>query len=294
MSSLTSLRLRLAGSLEELEEGWDQLEVVARLAGLDLSEATQTEHGRIAVLAAEAGWPFAGDAKAPAFFAAVRALDLDVSLLPAPALEGRGAFFFDADSTLVMGEGIDQLAARAGVESEVAAVTDRAMAGELDYAASLRERVALLEGLPVSELTAVARELELRDGARECLRALRARGWPVVVLSGGFSFYLEEIQRRLEVDDYAGNRLEIRDGHLTGHVEGEILDARGKARALEHHRARHGADFTVAVGDGANDRLLLEAATVGLGVEPRDALLPAVDGVLSGRSFDRLLPLLGL
>lgn len=294
MNASVTLRLRLAGTLGELEEGWDQLEVVARLAGLDVSEAAQRGSSEIAVLEAEAAWPPAGREKAPAFFAAVRALDLDVALLPSRPLVGRGVFCFDADSTLVMGEGIDQLAALAGVETQVAAVTDRAMAGELDYGTSLRERVALLAGLPVSELAAVARDLELRPGAPECVRALRARGWPVVVLSGGFSFYLEEIQRRLDVDDYVGNRLEIRDGRLTGRVEGEILDAGGKARALDLYRSRYDADFTVAIGDGANDRPLLEAATVGLGVVPRDALLPVVDGVLSGRSFDRLLPLLGL
>ena len=107
-------------------------------------------------------------------------------------------------------------------------------------------------------------------------------------------FYLREIQRRIGVDAFVGNRLDIQDGVLTGKVVGEILDAEGKARQLRHRQSQFGADFTVAVGDGANDRPLLEAATIGVGLAPRPALLPAVDGVLSGVSFDRLLPLLGM
>lgn len=293
MSRGPRLRLRLAGPLSALEPEWDSLVPVATLAGLEVGEASVEPHGPVAVVHAPVSERRGSDDHTP-FFAAVRALALDVSLLPEGELGRRGAFFFDADSTLVLGEGIDELAARAGVEAEVAAVTDRAMAGELDYADSLRERVALLRGLATSELQEVADSLRLRAGAEDCVRALRARGWPVIVLSGGFEFYLQVIQSRLGVDAVAGNRLEVVDGRLTGGVHGRILDAAGKAEQLRHWRRRSGADFTVAMGDGANDRPLLAAATVGMGVAPRDALLPEVDGILSGASFDRLLPLLGL
>lgn len=293
MSGEGALRLRLAGPPAELEAQWEQLMAVASLAGLETGPAAVEGTGAVAVVHASAT-ARAGRGDLAPFFAAVRALELDVSLLADTPLRGTGAYFFDADSTLVVGEGIDQLAARAGVEAEVAAVTDRAMAGELDYAASLRERVALLEGLAESELAEVAAGLELRPGARDCVREIRSRGGTVVVLSGGFEFYLREIQRRLEVDAFAGNRLEVVEGRLTGRVLGDILDAAGKADQLSRRRDHSKPDFTVAVGDGANDVPLLAEATVAVGVAPRDALLPVVDGVLSGASFDRLLPLLGL
>lgn len=202
-----------------------------------------------------------------------------------------GVIAFDADSTLVLGEGIDDLASRAGVAAEVAAITDRAMAGELDYAASLRARVALLRGLGATDLAAVAAAIKLRPGARRCVEIFRALKWRILVVSGGFDFYLEEIARRLRVDAVVGNRLSVRDGVLSGEVEGPIVGAREKAEALRAELRRSGRRLGIAVGDGANDRELMAAAGVAIGVLPRPALFPVLDGVV-GRGGLEVVPTL--
>jgi len=202
----------------------------------------------------------------------------------------------DVDSTLIRDEGIDVLAARAGVGPQVAAVTERAMAGELDFAESLRERVALLAGLPVAEVQAVRDRLRLTPGARTFVRTLRRLGFHVGVVSGGFTAFTDRFVTELELDFAAANELEVADGKLTGRVTGPVVDRAGKARALERFAAQFGVPLsqTVAVGDGANDIDMLEAAGLGIAFNAKAALRAAADTSVNVPYLDSVLFVLGI
>ena len=161
----------------------------------------------------------------------------------------------DVDSTLIQDEVIELLASHAGREAEVAAVTAAAMRGELDFADSLRERVAALEGLPVSVLDEVRAAVQFTPGARTLVRTLKRLGFTVAIVSGGFIEIVEDLARELGIDHAHANRLEVRDGILTGRLVGDIVDRAGKAAALRRFAAEAGLPLsrTVAIGDGAND-----------------------------------------
>ncbi|MGH3636194.1 phosphoserine phosphatase SerB [Mycobacterium sp.] len=203
---------------------------------------------------------------------------------------------FDVDSTLVQGEVIEMLAARVGVADEVAAITDAAMRGELDFAASLQQRVAALAGLPVEVLDDVAGQLELTPGARTTLRTLRRLGFHVGVVSGGFRQVIEPLAHELMLDFVAANQLEIVDGKLTGRVIGPIIDRAGKAKALRDFAQAAGVPLeqTVAVGDGANDIDMLAAAGLGVAFNAKPALREVADASLSYPYLDTVLFILGV
>ena len=202
----------------------------------------------------------------------------------------------DVDSTLLQGEVIDMLAARCGHEEEVAAITERAMAGELDFEASLRERVALLKGLDVDEVVAVARQLELMPGARTLLRTLKRLGYQTGVVSGGFLQVIQPLISELGIDYGAANELEVLDGKLTGKVPGPIVDRAGKAAMLRQFAEGAGIPLnqTVAVGDGANDIDMLSAAGLGIAFNARPIVREAADAALSVPYLDAVLFLLGI
>lgn len=203
---------------------------------------------------------------------------------------------FDVDSTLIQGEVIEMLAARVGVENEVAAITDAAMRGELDFAASLRQRVATLAGLPIEVLKEVADQLELMPGARTTLRTLRRLGYHCGVVSGGFRQIVQPLADELMLDFVAANELEVVDGTLTGRVVGTIIDRAGKAEALREFARRAGVPLeqTVAVGDGANDIDMLTAAGLGVAFNAKPALREIADASLSHPYLDTVLFLLGI
>ncbi len=203
---------------------------------------------------------------------------------------------FDVDSTLIQGEVIEMLAARVGVEDEVAAITDAAMRGELDFAASLQQRVATLAGLRVEVLKEVADQLELTPGARTTLRTLRRLGYHCGVVSGGFRQVVQPLADELMLDFVAANELEIIDGKLTGRVLGTIVDRAGKAEALREFARRAGVPLeqTVAVGDGANDIDMLTAAGLGVAFNAKPALREIADASLSYPYLDTVLFLLGI
>jgi phosphoserine phosphatase len=202
----------------------------------------------------------------------------------------------DVDSTLLQGEVIDQLAAKLGVEEQVAAITEAAMAGELDFAEALTERVALLAGLPETELLAVSDELVLMPGARTLLRTLQRLGYQTAVVSGGFLQVIRPLVEELGIDFAAANELEVIDGVLTGRVLGEIVDRAGKADALRSFAAEVGVPLaqTVAVGDGANDIDMLSAAGLGIAFNARPVVRQAADTALSVPFLDAVLFLLGI
>lgn len=203
---------------------------------------------------------------------------------------------FDVDSTLVQGEVIEMLAARAGAEEQVRAVTEAAMRGELDFTESLHQRVAALAGLPESVIQEVAEQLELTPGARTTIRTLRRLGFHCGVVSGGFMQVIEGLAHELELDFVAANTLEIVDGVLTGRVLGEVIDRAGKAVALRRFAAQAGVPLeqTVAVGDGANDIDMLAAAGLGIAFNAKPALREVADTALSAPYLDAVLFVLGI
>lgn len=203
---------------------------------------------------------------------------------------------FDVDSTLIQGEVIEMLAARAGAEAAVAAVTEAAMRGELDFAESLHRRVATLEGLPAEVLDDVGEQIELTPGARTTLRTLRRLGYHCGIVSGGFRQVIDPLAHELKMDFVAANELEIVDGKLTGRVIGPVVDRAGKAKALRDFAAQAGVPMeqTVAVGDGANDIDMLSAAGLGVAFNAKPALREVADASLSHPYLDTVLFLLGI
>jgi phosphoserine phosphatase len=203
---------------------------------------------------------------------------------------------FDVDSTLIQQEVIEMLAERVGARDSVAAITEAAMSGEMDFAESLRQRVATLKGLPASVLDDVAAELELTPGARTTLRTLRRLGFRCGVVSGGFRQVIGPLADELMLDFVAANELEIVDGVLTGRLVGPIIDRPGKAKALREFAQQAGVPLeqTVAVGDGANDIDMLAAAGLGVAFNAKPAVREVADASLSHPYLDTVLFILGV
>lgn len=203
---------------------------------------------------------------------------------------------FDVDSTLITGEVIEMLAAHAGREAEVAAVTERAMRGELDFAESLHERVKALAGLPVSVLEEVSNSIELTPGARTTIRTLKRLGYKCGAVSGGFIQILEPLAKELGLDFYKANTLEIEDGKLTGRVVGGVVDRQEKARSLKAFAEQSGLHMhqTVAVGDGANDIDMLSVAGLGIAFNAKPALKEIADTSVNVPFMDSILFMLGI
>ena len=201
----------------------------------------------------------------------------------------------DMDSTLIRIEVIDELARAAGVGAEVARITERARQGEMDYDQSLRQRVALLAGLNVAVLDNLAQNLPLTDGAETLVRVLKRLGYKIAVISGGFSRAAEALKRRLGVDYAYSNNLEVQGGKLTGKVVGPIVNAQRKAELLETIAQAEGVllDQVIAVGDGANDALMLERAGLGIAFHAKPKLREAADTSITAAGLDAILYLLG-
>jgi phosphoserine phosphatase len=212
------------------------------------------------------------------------------------ARRGRRLVVMDVDSTLIQDEVIELLASHAGREAEVAAVTAAAMRGELDFADSLRERVAALEGLPVSVLDDVRAAVRFTPGARTLVRTLKRLGFTVAIVSGGFIEVVADLARVLGIDHAHANRLEVRDGILTGRLVGQIVDRAGKAAALRRFAAEAGLPLsrTVAIGDGANDLDMLEAAGLGVAFNAKPVVRDQADTAVNVPYLDAVLYLLGI
>lgn len=202
----------------------------------------------------------------------------------------------DVDSTLIQDEVIDLLAAEAGVAEEVAAITGRAMEGEIDFEQALRARVALLAGLEFSVLTAVAERVRLTPGARTLIRTLQRVGMRIAIVSGGFTEITERLAADLGADHAVANTLEIANGRLTGRVVGDVVDRAGKARVLRQIAEKEGIPLeqVVAVGDGANDLDMLAAAGLGIAFNARSAVREIADTSINVPYLDAILFLLGI
>jgi phosphoserine phosphatase len=202
----------------------------------------------------------------------------------------------DADSTLLRDEVIDMIAEEAGCANEVSAITASAMAGEIDFAESLRRRVRLLAGLDVAMLDEVRAKLRLTPGARTLIRTLQRLGYVPAVVSGGFVEVLEPLLRDLGVEYLAANRLAVADGRLTGEIDGEIVDREGKAHALARFANEIGVPLqqTVAIGDGANDIDMLSLAGLGIAFNAKPVVRDHADAAINVPYLDAVLYFLGI
>ena len=202
----------------------------------------------------------------------------------------------DMDSTLIVQEVIDLLAAKAGVAEEVSAITQKAMAGEMDFAQSLQARVSLLAGLNESMLSEVRGEITLTQGAEKLIQTLHSKGHKVGVVSGGFIDVIEPILKELKIDFYRANKLQILNGKLTGKLEGEIIDRAAKLKALVEFAKNEGVQMsqTVAIGDGANDLDMIESAGLGVAFNAKPKVAAAAATTISGSDLSAVLLLMGL
>ncbi|MGX1702407.1 phosphoserine phosphatase SerB [Microbacterium sp. NPDC055357] len=211
-----------------------------------------------------------------------------------PLQDARFLVVLDADSTLIRNEVIELIADEAGRGVEVAEATEAAMRGEVDFATSLRSRVATLEGVPVAAFARVLARVEPTPGVHELIAAVHERGGRFGVVSGGFHEILDTIAPQLGVDIWRANRLQAAEGALTGLVDGEIVDAAGKATALGEWAAAAGVPLsrTIAVGDGANDLLMMAAAGLGLAFNAKPAVRELADLVIGPVDLREVIPLL--
>lgn len=203
---------------------------------------------------------------------------------------------FDVDSTLIQDEVIELLAEAAGQGELVKQITDRAMAGEIDFAGSLRERVGTLKGLPESVLTQVYDRIRLTTGVQELIQAIHAAGGKVGAVSGGFSQLLKPLAQRLELDFYLANDLEITDGKLTGQVSGSIVDGQAKKDSLLGWATeiQVAIERTVAVGDGANDLLMMSVAGLSVAFNAKPIVRQKAQLVIEKPDLRNLVEVLGL
>ena len=233
----------------------------------------------------------------PALATVANVQGVDIAVSPGGLMRwAKKLVVMDVDSTLIQQEVIELLGAKAGVENQIKEITDSAMRGELDFEASLRARVALLKGLPVSVLDDVRNEIVLTPGARTLVSTLQKLGHSVAVVSGGFTSIIEPLIKELSVRHYRANTLEISDGLLTGNVTGAVIDRAAKATALREFAAIEGVDLaqTIAIGDGANDLDMIAAAGLGIAFNAKPAVKAAADSSVSAPYLDSVLYLLGI
>ena len=222
---------------------------------------------------------------------------VDIAVSPGGLMRhAKKLIVMDVDSTLIQQEVIELLAAKAGVQEQVVAITESAMRGELDFAESLRARVALLKGLPESVIAEVQTEVSLTPGARTLVQTLHKLGHIVALVSGGFTEVIKPIAADLNIAHYRANSLEISDGLLTGKVQGTIVDRAGKADALREFAALEGVSLeqTIAIGDGANDLDMISIAGLGIAFNAKPAVKAAADSSVSAPYLDSVLYLLGI
>lgn len=258
-----------------------ELQELAALAGASSFSQPTLESARL-----EQADPASRDA----ISACCQALGYDFAFVDSSLqLANFGLLVSDMDSTLITIECIDEIADMQGIKPQVAAITERSMRGELDFSASLRERVSLLAGLPESALEKVYKErLQLSPGAETLLAACKQHGIRFMLVSGGFTFFTEKLKQQLGLDYAYANQLEVVNGKLTGRVVGEIVDAAAKQRLLIEKREQLGLrpDQVIAMGDGANDLLMLGEAGVGIAYRAKPVVQAQADVAINVMGLD--------
>ena len=203
---------------------------------------------------------------------------------------------FDCDSTIIQEEAIDELAKAAGVDAAVRQMTREAMEGKLDFEQSVRRRVQLLKGLQADQLEMLARSMTLTPGAEDLIATLHTMGYKIAIISGGFTFLTDYLKKRLGIDYVYANELEVEAGVVTGNIKGKIVDAQRKGDILLEIARKEGVtlDQIVAVGDGANDRFMLENAGLAIAFNPKEVLKEYSDGMITTKNIYGLLHILGV
>jgi len=272
----------VAGRIADAGANIDRIERMARypVTAIDLHVSGVGTEALRTVLAAEA-----------------KRHGVDIAVQPANLMRrGTRLIVMDVDSTLIQGEVIEMLAAHAGCEVDVAAVTEAAMRGEMDFEESLRARVALLAGVPESAIDEVYDAIELAPGARTMVRTLRRLGYRFAIVSGGFTRITDRLAEDLGIHFSRANELEVVDGRLTGRIVGDVVDRAGKAAALREFAAEIGipVEAVIAIGDGANDLDMLNAAGLGIAYNAKPVLRDAADTAVNVPYLDTIVYLLGI
>lgn len=224
-------------------------------------------------------------------------LDIDIIVQPESIFRWRKRLIvFDMDGTIVDGEIIDELAKAAGVGEEVMKLTNKGMKGKIDFEESLRKRVNLLKGLPVDVLDEIKNNMRLTPGSEELINSLKSMGYKLALISGGFTYFTDALKERLGFDYTYANELVIKDGVVTGELSGRIIDPRRKAEILNELARKEGIskDEIVAIGDGANDQIMLKNAGLGIAFNAKEILKKEADGSITKKNIRGLLYCLGV
>lgn len=269
---------------------------IARLSGRINLDEPVTNDTKSCIEFSVKGTPKDPNAMRASFLRIASELDIDIAIQQDDAYrKTRRLVCFDMDSTLIMTEVIDELAKHANVGDQVAAITEEAMLGNIDFNESFRRRMALLKGLDESVLQEIANNLPIMEGAERLIKNLKAYGFKTAILSGGFTYFGKHLQEKFGIDYVHANTLEFENGKLTGNVIEPIINGDMKAKLLKDIAKQEGVSpaQTIAVGDGANDLPMLSAAGLGIAFRAKPLVRESAKQALSTHGLDSILYLLG-